>query len=384
MKFTFVSNYINHHQQPFCDAMYERLGEDFAFVATMPMEQERVDMGWDMGADDLPYVKHLYEDPSCEQMIYDSDVVLLGWSEREDIAQKRLNSGRLTMRVSERLYRTGTYKAISPRGLIAKYKEHIRYRNKPVFMLCAGAYAAADFHMIHAYPDKLLKWGYFPPFIEYDTDEIDRRLSDPKCVQIIWVGRFIALKHPEYMVRLASRLKAEGERFHIHMVGDGEMFEEIRSRVRDLVPDEVTMHGSLAPDEVRALMSECHIHISTSNHLEGWGAVVNEGMNSGCIEIACDRMGAVPYLIEDNENGLVYPGDVYESMEQVVLRVFHNWHGYVHLGSKAYRTIRDEWNADIAADRLMGLVKALLGETDDYALPESGPLSIAPILRSNR
>lgn len=382
MTFTFVSNYINHHQQPFCDAMYERLGDDFKFVATMPMEQERVDMGWDTGLNDLPYVKHLYEDPSCEQLIYDSDVVLIGWSEREDIAQKRLGSGKLTMRVSERLYRTGTYKAISPRGLIAKYKEHIRYRNKPVFMLCAGAYAAADFHMIHAYPDKMLKWGYFPPFIEYDADEIDRRLSDPECVQIIWVGRFIALKHPEYMVRLAKRLKSEGESFHIHMVGDGELFEEIRAQVREFVPDEITLHGSLAPDEVRTLMSECHIHISTSNHLEGWGAVVNEGMNSGCIEIACAQMGAVPYLLKDNENGLIYPRDVYESMEQVVLRVFHNWRGYAHLGSKGYKTIRDEWNADIAAGRLMDLVNALLGDGEDYALPESGPLSIAPILRA--
>ena len=142
MTFTFLSNYINHHQQPFCDAMYVRLGDDFTFVATMPMEAERVEMGWDTGLDDIPYVKHLYEDPSCEQLIYDSDVVLIGWSEREDIAQKRLNSGKITLRVSERLYREGSYKAISPKGLIAKYKEHIRYRNKPVFMLCAGAYGA--------------------------------------------------------------------------------------------------------------------------------------------------------------------------------------------------------------------------------------------------
>ncbi len=380
MTFIFLSNYINHHQQPFCDAMYARLGDDFSFVATMPMEAERVEMGWDTGLDDIPYVKHLYEDPSCEQLIYDSDVVLIGWSEREDIAQKRLNSGKLTLRVSERLYRDGTYKALSPRGLIAKYKEHIRYRNKPVFMLCAGAYAAADFKMIRSYPDKMLKWGYFPPFIEYDPADIDRRLADPGTVQIIWVGRFIPLKHPEYMVRLAKRLKGHAD-FHIHMVGDGEMFEEIRTCVREQTPGDITLHGSLAPDEVRTLMSECHMHIASSNHLEGWGAVINEGMNSGCIEVACKEMGAVPYLIKDNENGLVYPVDIYEEMEEAVVRVLRNWRGYTDLGSKAYMTIRDEWNADIASDRLIGLVKALLGE-GDFTLPESGPLSPAPIIRS--
>ena len=40
MKTTFVSNYINHHQIPFCDALYRRLGEDFTFIQTEPMEEE--------------------------------------------------------------------------------------------------------------------------------------------------------------------------------------------------------------------------------------------------------------------------------------------------------------------------------------------------------
>ena len=109
--------------------------------------------------------------------------------------------------------------------------------------------------------------------------------------------------------------------------------------------------------------------------------VVNEGMNSGCIEIACEEMGAVPYLIEDDVNGLIYPMEVYESMEQVVLRVFRNWHGYAKLGSKGYATIRDEWNADVAAARLLALIEALLSD-GGFEIPESGPLSVAPIIHS--
>ena len=46
MTFTFVSNYINHHQIPLCDALYRQLGTDFTFIQTMPMERERVEMGW--------------------------------------------------------------------------------------------------------------------------------------------------------------------------------------------------------------------------------------------------------------------------------------------------------------------------------------------------
>lgn len=381
MTFIFVSNYINHHQKPFCDAMYELLGDDFKFVATMPMEKERVDMGWDTGLNKLPYVRLLYEDPGCEKLIMDSDVVLLGWTEREDLAQKRLNSGKTTLRVSERLYREGTYRAVSPRGLIAKYREHVRYRNKPVYMLCAGAYAAADFSMIKAYPNKLLKWGYFPPFMEYSHTDIEKRLSSPETYEIIWVGRMIPLKHPEYMLRLARKLKNEGVRFHIHMVGDGEMREELFAQVQSELSDVIIMHGAMSPDEVRSLMSRCHIHIATSNHLEGWGAVVNEGMNAGCIEIACNRMGAVPFLIRDNDNGLIYRNEICEEMEQVVLRVIWNWRGYIHLGIRAYDTIRDVWNARIAAGRLYEFTSALF-ENRELPTYESGPMSPAPIIRS--
>ena len=385
MTFTFISNYMNHHQQPFCDAMYERLGDDFCFIATMPMEKERIEMGWDENLSKLPYVHLLYDEPECEQLVYDSDVVLIGWSEREDIAQKRLKmsqgSNKVTLRVSERIYRSGRYKFLSPRGLAAKYKEHIRFRNDPVYMLCAGAYTAADFNLIRAYPGKLLKWGYFPPFIEQDPAEIESRLKRTATYEIVWAGRFIPLKHPEYMLRLANALKMEGVSFHIHMIGDGEMYDDISYRVSEKYADCITLHGSLKPDEVRRIMQTCQIHIATSNHLEGWGAVINEGMNAGCIEVACSQMGAVPFLIRDNENGLIYRHDICQEMEQAVLRITRNPLGYCHLGTKAYETIKNEWNANVAADRLIALVKSL-HRGDDPKIPESGPLSVAPILKS--
>lgn len=46
MTVTFISNYINHHQIPFSNACYEQLKEDYYFIQTQPMEQERLAMGW--------------------------------------------------------------------------------------------------------------------------------------------------------------------------------------------------------------------------------------------------------------------------------------------------------------------------------------------------
>jgi glycosyltransferase involved in cell wall biosynthesis len=384
MTFTFVSNYINHHQIPLCEAIYQKLGNNFTFIQTMPMEQERVDMGWSVDVDKLPYVECLYrQEENCVRKIMDSDVVLFGWSEREDIVARRLKSGRTTLRVSERLYREGQWKAISPRGLIAKYHEHIKYRRKNVCMLCAGAYTASDFHLIGAYPGKLFKWGYFTALRTYTEEQFASMKRQDGKLHIVWAGRFIPLKHPEYVVRLAAALRKKGFAFHVHMLGDGELKKQIEGNVSAQgLTDSFTFYGYTEPEKVRDVMETCHIHLFTSNYLEGWGAVVNEGMNSGCVEVVNAQVGAAPYLIRHDENGLVYPNDSYERMEELVLDLFAHWDEKKQMGYVAYETIRDTWNASHAAEELLRFVEEL--QRGSIVPAGQGPLSIAPVIRPGK
>ena len=381
MTFTFVSNYINHHQIPLCEALRRELGDDFTFIQTMPMEEERVAMGWGVDVRQLPYVQCLYQDEyACRRTIAESDVVLFGWSQREDIAAERLASGRATMRVSERLYREGQWKAVSPRGLAAKYQEHIKYRKKNVCMLCAGAYTASDFHLIGAYPGKLFRWGYFTRLRTYSEEQFNTMKVQDGRLHIVWAGRFIPLKHPEYVVRLAGTLRDKGCPFFIHMLGDGELEPQIRQDVDQAgLAESFRFYGYTEPERVRDVMEQCHIHLFTSNHLEGWGAVVNEGMNSGCVEVVNEQVGAAPYLIRHGVNGLVYPKDRYGKMEALVLDLFENWETRSRMGRAAYETIRDVWNAEYAAKELLRFAEGLL--RGEIVPGKEGPLTAAPILR---
>lgn len=381
MTFTFVSNYINHHQMPLCEALRRELGDDFTFIQTMPMEEERVAMGWGVDMRQLPYVQCLYQDEyACRRTIAESDVVLFGWSQREDIAAERLASGRVTMRVSERLYREGQWKAVSPRGLAAKYQEHIKYRKKNVCMLCAGAYTASDFHLIGAYPGKLFRWGYFTRLRTYSEEQFNTMKVQDGRLHIVWAGRFIPLKHPEYVVRLAGTLRDKGCPFFIHMLGDGELEPQIRQDVDQAgLAESFRFYGYTEPEQVRDVMEQCHIHLFTSNHLEGWGAVVNEGMNSGCVEVVNEQVGAAPYLIRHGVNGLVYPKDRYGKMEALVLDLFENWETRRRMGRAAYETIRDVWNAEYAAKELLRFAEGLL--RGEIVPGKEGPLTAAPILR---
>ena len=379
MTVVFISNYINHHQIPFCDACYKQWGEDFAFIQTQPMEQERLDMGWSRTGEKLPYVLCFYEEEKrCRELILESDVLLAGWNDKEELVQQRLNAGKLTIRISERLYREGQWKVISPKGLIHKYREHIRYRKQPAYLLCAGAYVASDFHLIHAYPEKMFKWGYFPETRNYSQGQL-LAMKEKEGVHIVWAGRFIPLKHPEYMIRLAGDVPG----CHIHMIGSGEMEQQLQSSVQKQgLEERITFYGFQTPEQVRNIMEKCHIHVFTSNHLEGWGAVVNEAMNSGCVVVANAQAGAVPYLIRQGVNGIAYPAGNYEKMREAVEYLIRRPEERAKMAQAAYETVRDLWNAEYAAKALQKMIEGT--QNGNFKPEEKGPLSPAPVISPGR
>lgn len=385
MRITMISNYINHHQIPFSNALYETLGEDYHFIQTEPMEEERIQMGWGIEAEKIPYVLFLDKQLElCKHLIEDSDILLVGWMEREDIIANRLSSDKLTIRISERLYREGQWKAISPKGLLRKYKEHTSHRKNSVYLLCAGAYVPSDFSLVKAYPNKMYRFGYFPEFKEFSKEQLKKmhlwgEKKNQEEIQIVWAGRFIPLKHPEYAIRLAENLKKQGYRYHLHMVGGGQMEGELKQSVqRKGLQDEITFYGFLKPVQVRSVMEKCHIHLFTSNYLEGWGAVINEAMNSGCVEVANVEVGAAPFLIQHGKNGLVYQPGSYEDMETQVCYLLNHPKKAAAMGMEAYETIANGWNAKEAAKRLLKFYEGW--KRGELVLSKEGPFSEAPVI----
>ena len=373
MKLVFLSNFINHHQIPMCERLFELLGDGFHFLQSMPMESERIEMGWNRDVD-RPWLVRLYEDESRgTELIDGADAVLLGWSERPDLDKRRLMSRKATMRMSEPVYKNGRWRFISPRGLIHKYDEHIRYRNDPVPMLCAGAYAAYDFSLMRAYPGKLFKWGYFPPLRGGAPAEKEE-------TSLVWAGRFIDWKHPDFAVRAAASLMKKGFSFTLFMVGGGPMEAGLKGLAADLgVADKIVFTGYRTPDETRDIMDRCAALLMTSDLMEGWGAVVNEGMDSGCCVVGSYEAGSVPFLIRDKENGRVYRRGSYTEFERVLTETLSDPEGMRKMGEAARETVSAEWNGRIAADRLCEFSSALIsGEIKAF---EKGILSRAEVIR---
>lgn len=372
MQIVFVSNYINHHQIPVSEELFRLTGGDYAFIQTEPMEEERISMGWDSTSADKPYVRLFYEDSDvCQKLIFDADCVIFGGTEKEELIKERLEAGKFTIRYSERLYKEGRWKFVSPRGLIKKYHDHTKFRKADVYLLCSGAYVAGDFRLVCSYPGKMMKYGYFPKFEEYPDVHGKRRNND--VCEILWAARFIDWKHPEVMAELAGLIKKDCLPAKITLIGTGELEKEIKAQSAGL-EDVIFFAGSKTPDEVREYMRKADIFVSTSDRKEGWGAVVNEAMNSGCVVMAAKEIGAAPYLIESGVNGFMYKatktGELYSHIKECVSDKEKRY----RIGQKAYETIRDEWNPIVAANRLFEFINDKNRTIGKYS---KGPLSKA-------
>ena len=374
---TFFSNFINEHQIPFCEAMYKKTNGYFRFVATEPMAKERLDLGFKDRSDKYPYVIRSYESNERHEeslrLGAESDVVIIG-SAPDEFILERLKANKLTFRYHERFFKEGKWRILDPRVFLAHYKQDFRYRNKNLHMLCASAYTAPDCRFILSYPNKTYKWGYFPETNLLDYETLKKAKKDSKKAKILWVSRFIKLKHPEEIIRLAKRLKESNYSFEIEMIGIGELREKYEKLIAyENLSDSVQFSGPFSPSEVLNRMKSADIFLFTSDRNEGWGAVLNESMSAGCAVVACNEIGSVPYLIKHGENGLIYNKKDKDSLFDNVRMLIENKDLRIKIQKNAYETIKNVWNAEVATDRLLHLIDCIKNSTETpYA---SGPCS---------
>lgn len=383
MKVTFVSNYINHHQIPLSDVLYRNWGEDYCFIETQPMDEERVRLGWNPDSSSIPYVLQYAKNPeSAQRIIMESDIVIFGGVDDESYIKERLKEGKIVLRYMERLYKEGQWKAISPRGLIKKYQDHTRYKNAPVYLLCAGGYVADDFNIIKAYKGKRFKWGYFPAFERSSAAE-RKTWKENNVIRILWAGRFIDWKHPESALITAEYLKSKGIEFKLTMAGGGDMEAELRHYVKEHnLEDCVEFPGFCSPEQVRNMMKQSHIYLFTSDYKEGWGVVLNEAMNSGCAVVASHAIGAVPFLLTHNKNGLVYQSGNHRELEELTELLCNDVKFREQIGDEAYKSIADKWNPEYAGNEFVRLCEELMRE--EICFRAEGPLSEAAVIKQRK
>lgn len=388
MKLVIYSNFLNIHQVPVMDELYKLLGEDFRFVATLHRNEKMLKGGEDYST--RPYCILAARSYSAhDEALYlarEADVCVFGACSQEYAVERAItNPQRLSFEMGERWLKHGWLTIGSPmfrQWLINYY----RYFHKANFhKLCCSSFAAADDESMHAYKGRHYKWGYFTSVEKQDLEISAYHVSAKKKVRILWCARFLAWKHPELVVELASRLKSDGYDFAIDMYGDeGQQAKHDKVYSRDklarlikglCVDDVVTLMGKRSNPEILEAMRNGDIFLLTSDRLEGWGAVANESMANGCVLVASDCVGSTGYLIRGNETGIIFKSQCIDSLYESVKFLLDNPEERERIAKAGRRSMVELWNPENAAKSLLQLIADL--QAGKKTSIKNGPCSVA-------
>ena len=368
MNLVFISNYLNHHQIKLCKE-FMFLFENFHFIST-----ENVEQGFQkqMSSDYVVYFRE--NEDLCLKLIEGADVCIFGSSPSE-LIDFRLKEDKLTFLYTERFFKKGMWRCLVP-SIYKKVKNKVlKFKNKKFYVLCAGAYVSNELSFLNFDTGKCLKWGYFPETINYDN--FDKMVESKDESSILWCGRFLKWKHPEKAILLAKKLKKDGFKFSLKLIGDGPLKSTLLNLISKYKLEHcVTVLDPLSPNEIRKEMERSSIYLMTSDKYEGWGAVVNEAMNSGCLVVGSYKAGSVPYLIKNKINGFITSNRITD-IKDLVENVLENENFLNEIRKNAYYTILNKWNAKQAALSLFDFISYLNGYSKTYKQPQSGPCSVA-------
>ena len=391
MKIVFYSLILNNHQANIADELWELTNHQFCFVELANLQAEHR-KGDTRDYTDCPYLLRAWESSQsyAKAMILarEAECCVFSGILALPFQKERLKLGRLSFDMSERWLKRGIINLFSPSIFKMFLSYHLGgWGHKPLYKLCCSAFAAQDQRKLLTFKNKCYKWGYFTK-VNNDLSKISSRFTDGQFFSLMCCSRYLKWKHPELPVMMAARLKRLGYKFSLDMYGRGEYESQTKSLVSKLeVEDVVHFMGTKPNDELLQDMQQHHIFLFTSDQNEGWGAVANESMSNGCVLVASDAIGSVPYLVKPNVSGVLFRAprvssgftspdlSALDSLCDKVGYLFDHPSKLQDISRSGVKQIQDIWSPQVAAHRLLRLVECLQQGIDSGF--EDGPCSKA-------
>lgn len=193
--------------------------------------------------------------------------------------------------------------------------------------------------------------------------QIRKRLNIKHKFNIVFIGRMLASKRPELLIDIYSILKSRYNlTLGIHFIGDGEMLQPIKERVRlNVLESDFYFHGPLYDDEKNGEL----LFISDLMIMPGdLGLSVNHAFCFGCPVVSFKRKNGIPahgpeveYVV-NNKTGFLIEDSTPEAMAATINDFIRN------------NTLKEEFQKNIAftVENIFPLEKMVGGVLDciDY------------------
>jgi glycosyltransferase involved in cell wall biosynthesis len=166
------------------------------------------------------------------------------------------------------------------------------------------------------------------------------------AILCVSAGRLSWAKGHDTLIRAIQRLAAEEKRIYCLIAGEGELEQSLRLQIGKAgLKDRVILLGHLSHPDVLSLLTACDIFVMPSR-TEGTPIALLEaaGLRK---PILASRVGGIPELIRDEEDGLLVPTEQPSALVQGIRRLIQEKGLAERLVDNAYRKVMKDFSLDV-------------------------------------
>ena len=176
------------------------------------------------------------------------------------------------------------------------------------------------------------------------------------------VGRFVEKKSPQSVVRAFKLVADKFPDAKLWMVGQGPLFEETQSLVKELgLEEQISLTGVLKTDQIKALIqqSRCFVQHSVTaanGDKEGTPVTILEAGSSGLAIVSTQHTGIKEAVINGETGFLIAEHDI-EGMATCMMRIAEDIELAASLGAKEATHIRNNYDIRDRIKTLTSIIK---------------------------
>ncbi len=352
LKVVMMSNWLSPHQYEIAKTFHDYLGDNFKFISCFGPTKFKKQIA---NYEDETFVIKFYRDNSKKEeiirLVNDADICLVGSFDRELLIHRNKPS----FFMAEHVFKDRHYK-INPINLLRLIHLHKIYNfldDTNSFLLCNSAFSKKQFNLARLFKDRTLKFGYFPRGLV--GEDVDKRFPKNKndVLTLLWSGRFVGWKHPEYIFYAAKILNEKRVNYAIRFVcPKNEQRDAFLLRhAKEIASYNIEILDFLPNNDLLDLMSKSHIYLFTSDNGEGFGAVLYEAMSAKCCCIGNVRAGAANLLLKNGENGFVYKTK--RQFKKQIYKILNNYQQIEDNAVEAKKFIDEKYNYRVAVKNIL-------------------------------
>ncbi|MEH6535820.1 MAG: glycosyltransferase family 4 protein [Psychroserpens sp.] len=202
-----------------------------------------------------------------------------------------------------------------------------------------------------------------------DTSYFERTepKSESNYFDILFCGRFIALKGPDVAIKIIKELHNRGyDEVRLHLIGDGELKHHLQELISDFnFNNVIKMYGVLTQDIVKEKMQNSDIFLlpgiydPNNGTAETQGLVIQEAQAMGLPVVVSD-VGGMKYGLIDGETGFVLEANNISAFADSIERLILDDDLKTKMSANAVKYVQKHFDTGVLVRELENIYKGAM------------------------